>query len=84
MSKKQDFKEYSVIACGTLRAELNFLTKEGFLNADKILYTAPGLRETPWELGKQLKKQIDNAKKYSQKILSVYGDKCFVDMKDPS
>ena len=84
MSKKADFKEYRVIACGTLRAELNFLAKEGFLNADKILYTAPGLHETPWELEKQLKKQIDNAKKYSQKVLVVYGEKCFIDINDPS
>jgi len=84
MSKKADFKEYRVIACGTLRAELNFLAKEGFLNADKILYTAPGLHETPWELEKQLKKQIDNAKKYSQKVLVVYGEKCFIDTNDPS
>jgi len=84
MSKKADFKEYIVIACGTLRAELNFLAKEGFLNADKILYTAPGLHETPWELEKQLKKQIDNAKKYSQKVLVVYGEKCFIDTNDPS
>jgi len=84
MSKKADFKGYGVVACGTLRGELNFLAKEGFLNADKILYTAPGLHETPWELEKQLKKQIDNAKKYSQKILVVYGEKCFVDIKDPS
>jgi len=84
MSKKADFKEYRVIACGTLRAELNFLAKEGFLNADKILYTAPSLHETPWELEKQLKKQIDNAKKYSQKVLVVYGEKCFIDTNDPS
>ncbi len=84
MSKKADFKGHSVVACGTLRNELNFLAQEGFLNADKILYTAPGLHETPWELEKQLKKQIDNAKKYSQKILVVYGEKCFVDIKDPS
>jgi len=84
MSKKADFKEYRVIACGTLRAELNFLAKEGFLNADKILYTAPGLHETSWELEKQLKKQIDNAKKYSQKVLVVYGEKCFIDTNDPS
>jgi len=84
MSKKADFKEYIVIACGTLRDELNFLANEGFLNADKILYTAPGLHETPWEFEKQLKKQLDNTKKYTQKILVVYGEKCFVDIKDPS
>ena len=84
MSKKADFKEYSVIACGTLSAELNVLAKEGFLNADKVLYTAPGLHETPWKFERQLKKQFDNTKKYTRKILAVYGQKCFVDINDPA
>ena len=84
MPKKTTFEGYSIISCGTLRAELNFLNNEGFLNADKILYTAPGLHEIPWELEKQLKKQIDNAKRYSQKIIVVYGDRCYIDTKDPS
>lgn len=82
--KKTTFEEFSIISCGTLRAELNSLYEEGFLNADKILYTTPGLHEIPWELERQLKKQIDNAKRYSQKIVVVYGDRCYVDTKDPS
>ncbi len=79
-----NFKEYTVISCGILSRELNLLREEGFLNADKLLYTAPGLHEIPHELEKQLKKQIENAKKYSKKILIVYGEKCFIDTKDPS
>jgi hypothetical protein len=82
--EKTTFEGYSIIACGTLRAELDFLNEEGFLNADKVLYTTPGLHEIPRELEVQLKKKIDNAKKYSQKILVVYGEKCYVDIKDPS
>jgi len=84
MPKKTTFEGYSIISCGTLRAELNFLNEEGFLNADKILYTTPGLHEVPWELERQLKKQIDNAKKYSQKIIVIYGERCYIDTKNPS
>nr|OGX17891.1 MAG: hypothetical protein A3K83_07855 [Omnitrophica WOR_2 bacterium RBG_13_44_8b] len=50
---KSTFEGYSIISCGTLRPELNYLKETGFLNADKILYTAPGLHEIPWELEKQ-------------------------------
>jgi len=78
------FEGYNIISCGTLRAELDFLKNEGFLNPDNILYTTPGLHEVPWELEKQLKKQIDNVKRYSQKIIVVYGDRCYIDTKDPS
>ena len=83
-SHSADFKEYTIISCGTLRQELSYLNKTGFLNTDKVLYTTPGLHEIPYELEKQLKKQIVNAKKYSQKVIVVYGEKCFVDTKDPS
>jgi len=79
-----NFKGYAIVSCGTLRPELEFLKKTGFLNADKILYTAPGLHEIPRELEKQLKKQINNAKKYSQKIIVIYGDRCYVDINNPS
>ena len=84
MLKETDFKGCGIVACGVLRPELNHLKETGFLNADKILYTAPGLHEIPCELEKQLKKQIDNAKKYSQKIIVVYGEKCYIDTKNPS
>ena len=83
-SHSANFKEYAIVSCGTLRHELNFLKETGFLNTDKIVYTTPGLHEIPWELEKQLKKQIDNAKRHSQKIIVLYGEKCYVDTKDPS
>lgn len=84
MPEEAPFKGYSIVSCGTLRQELKFLQETDFLSADKILYTTPGLHEIPSELEKQLKKQIDNAKKYSQKIIVAYGEKCYIDIKDPS
>jgi len=84
LPKKITFQGYTIIACGTLRAELSYLKDKGFLNADKILYTTPGLHEAPWELEKQLKKQIDNAKRNSQKIIIVFGERCYIDIKDPA
>ena len=84
MLKKISFEGYSIVSCGTLRSELNYLKEAGFLNADKILYTTPGLHEIPWELERQLKKQINNAKRYSQKIIVVYGERCYIDTKDSS
>ena len=44
------FKGYTIVSCGTLRRELNYLRDTGFLDADKILYTAPGLHERQTEL----------------------------------
>ncbi len=84
MSHAINFEGYTIVSCGTLRQELNYLREIGFLNADRILYTTPGLHEIPWELERQLKKQIDNAKRNSEKILVVYGERCYIDTKDPS
>ena len=84
MPDKATFKGYSIVSCGILREELNYLKETGFLNADNILYTTPGLHEIPSELEKQLKKQLDNAKKYSKKIIVLYGEKCYVDTNNPS
>lgn len=81
---KFSFKGFSIVSCSTLRMELNYLKESGFLNVDKILYTVPGLHENPQELERQLKRQIESAKKYSQKIIVVYGSGCFIDVNDPS
>lgn len=78
-----NFRGYSIVSCGTLHEELNYLRDSGFLNADRTLYTAPGLHENPRELERQLTRQLSNAKKYSQKIIVVYGSRCYVDTKDP-
>ena len=71
MSTHSLFKGYSVVSCGTLRPELNHLRDEGFLDADRILYTAPGLHEHPRELEKQLTRQLVNARKHTQKVIVV-------------
>jgi hypothetical protein len=84
VSHAANFKGYTIVSCGTLRQELNYLNKTGFLNADKILYTAPGLHEKPGELEKQLKGKLDEAKKISPKIIVLYGNRCYVDVKNPS
>lgn len=84
MSDSVNFKGCTIVSCGTLRPELEFLKEAGFLNADEILYTAPGLHEIPWELEKQLKKQIDNSKSYSRKTIVIYGDRCYTDTSNPS
>jgi hypothetical protein len=84
MPKKTNFEGYSIVSCGTMRAELNSLKQEGFLNADQILYTKPGLHEVPRDLEESLKKQIGNAQKYSQKIIVVYGEKCYIDTDNAS
>jgi len=54
MANQTSFKGYAIVSCGTLRKELNYLKDTNFLNADKILFTAPGLHEKQTELEKQL------------------------------
>ena len=63
--------------------ELNYLKKIGFLNADRILYTTPGLHERQMELDNQLTKQIENASRLSSNVIVVYGERCFLDPRDP-
>jgi len=83
MANQTSFKGYAIVSCGTLRRELNYLKDIHFLDADKILYTAPGLHEKQTELEKQLVRQLMNAKKYSQKIIVVYGERCYLDPDNP-
>ena len=83
MSNHTLFKGYAIVSCGTLRPELNYLQGSGFLNADKIFYTAPGLHENVHELEKQLIRQLKHANQYSQKIIVVYGSRCYIDSVDP-
>ena len=83
MANQTSFKGYAIVSCGTLRRELNYLEHINFLDADKILYTAPGLHEKQTELEKQLVRHLINAKKYSQKIIVIYGERCYLDPDDP-
>ncbi|MBE9502446.1 MAG: DUF1638 domain-containing protein [Dehalococcoidia bacterium] len=84
MQNEPSFKDHVIVACGTLIPELTYLKNSGFLDAKKILYTTPGRHEIPRELEEQLVKQIRVAKKYSQKIIVVYGGKfCYINSDDP-
>jgi hypothetical protein len=79
------FSDIVIVSCGTLSPELNHLREVGFLNARQILYTAPGLHETPRELERQLLKQIAKAKEMANKVIVVYGGKfCYVDVDEPT
>jgi len=83
MENRISFQDYT-IGCGTVNLELNYLSRIGFLDARKILYTKPGRHEVPRELEAQLIRQIGNAKRYSQKIIVVYGGKfCYVNADNP-
>ena len=77
------FKNHAIVACGTLSPELNYLRETGFLNADKILYTKPGLHKVACELEKQLDRQLKKAREYSSKIIVVYGEGCYINSEDP-
>jgi len=68
MTGYESFKNYTIVSCGTLRKELNHLKDTGFLDVDKILFTAPGLHENQRELERQLVGQLRNARKHSKKI----------------
>ena len=81
MENHRSFRDYAIVACGTMNMELNRLVESGFLDAVKVLYTKPGRHEIPRELESQLIKQITNAKKYADRIIVVYGGKfCYVNV----
>jgi hypothetical protein len=50
MEKYASFRDYAIVACGTLNIELNHLKDGGLLDAGKILYTKLGRYEVPHEL----------------------------------
>jgi len=84
MEKRLSFGDYTIVACGTMNMELNYLKDSGFLDARKILYTKPGRHEVPRELESQLIRQIGTAKTYSSNIIVVYGGKfCYVNADNP-
>jgi hypothetical protein len=82
--KGVSFSGFSVVACGTLRMELRKLEEEGFLDAEKIYFTTPGLHEIPRELEAQLVRRAERAAEDSEGIIVLYGDRCFVDSSDYS
>ena len=84
MKKGISFKGISIVSCGTLKSELEHLKNTHFLDADKILFTAPGLHEKQTELERQLSRQLEKAKTYSQEVIVVYGERCYLDPVDPT
>ena len=79
------FDDIVIVSCGTLSLELNYLKKNGFLNARHIFFNTPGLHERPSELERQLIYRIQKAKEISEKVLVVYGGKfCYVNGQDPT
>jgi hypothetical protein len=78
------FKDCSIVSCGILSPELNFLKESGFIDADRVLYTMPGLHEEPRRLKEQLLRQLFRAKKYSSKVIIIYGSRCYIDSVDPA
>jgi len=84
VEKSLSFKDYAIVACGTLAPELNFLKKEGFLDAKHVFYTTPGRHEVPKELESQLIQKINAAKQSCKKLIIVYGGKfCYVNTDNP-
>lgn len=83
MSETISFSDVCIVSCGTMRPEADALQKEGYLDAAKILFTAPGLHEWPWELEKQLPRQLEKARNYADRVIVLYGERCYMDSKDP-
>jgi len=80
MENHVSFAGYSIVSCGILHRELNYLRNIGFLDADRILYADPGLHANRDELKSQLTRQLENAKNYSENVIVVYGKNCHPDI----
>ncbi|MCD6584643.1 MAG: DUF1638 domain-containing protein [Desulfobacteraceae bacterium] len=78
------FSDIGIVACGTMRMELNQLQEEGFLDTEYVYYTTPGLHQDIHELERQLVQKISKARENVDKIIVVYGGKfCYVNADDP-
>ena len=79
------FSDISIVACGTMSPELNYMTQEGLLESAQILYTTPGLHQDIPELERQLIKRIAKAREKTEKVIVVYGGKyCYVNPNEPT
>ena len=78
------FSDIGIVACGTMRMELNQLQEEGFLDTEYVYYTTPGLHQDIHELERQLVQKISKARENVDKVIVVYGGKfCYVNADDP-
>jgi len=83
--EKQSFSDTAIVACGTMRPEINHLVKEEFLDTRHIFYTTPGLHQDIPELETQLTKFIEKAKAVAKGVIVVYGGKyCYVNPDNPT
>jgi len=80
MNKRVSFQGHSIISCGILRRELTYLETTGFLNADQIFYTEPGLHANRGELKSQLTRRLENTRAASKNVIVVFGDNCHPDI----
>jgi hypothetical protein len=81
---KPSFSKVAVVACGTMRMELEQLQKEGFLDTEHVYFTTPGLHQDIHELERQLVERINKAREKVDKVIVVYGGKfCYVNADDP-
>ena len=79
------YADISIVSCGTLSLELNYLKMNGLLDTPQILYTTPGLHQDIPELERQLIHQINKAKEKTPKVVVVYGGKyCYVNPEAPT
>ncbi len=83
MPDTHSFKGYSIVSCGVMRPELKHLQDEGWLDADSILFTGPGLHDNPKELESQLHRQLEKAVANSERVIVLYGKRCYLDMSKP-
>ncbi len=83
MSEHGSFKGYSIVSCGTMRQEIERLRGSGFLDPDRVFYASPGLHEWPWEYEKQVTRRLQEAQEVSERVIVVYGARCFVDTLRP-
>jgi hypothetical protein len=79
------FADISIVSCGTMSLELNYLKKEGLLDTPQILYTTPGLHQDIPELERQLVRRITKAKEKTDRVVVIYGGKfCYVNADEPT
>lgn len=73
---------HSIVACGTMRPELERLHEDGFLAPHQLLFTAPGLHEDCKELKRQLLRRLEEAGQSSDQVIVLYGSRCYIDSED--
>lgn len=79
------FADISIVSCGTMSMELQYLQDEGFLDTSHLYYTTPGLHQDIPELELQLTRQVKKAREATGKVIVIYGGKfCYVNVEDPT